>query len=237
MEARELLVDPGGGVVSVDDRIGQLEPATPLTLVDHVRAGVRGALEVPARHHVGVGVVVDVLVVLVGADHAADVTASVRVGLDPRRPPAGGLHDQLAPRTGRERLVAGPVDVAGGGPRDVGDDVLLERAGEDRYEFAVPVTRVIRRDIPTGPRGLPGETGAVALLGACGAHRRGQAPDAVLEHRPRRLRVGRGKASAVRTRRCPRTRAPGRRCRSALGPRPLPRRDPARSRAGGRSRT
>ena len=37
VEAGELLVDAGCGVVSVDDRVGQLEPLAPLMLLDDIR--------------------------------------------------------------------------------------------------------------------------------------------------------------------------------------------------------
>lgn len=68
-----------------------------LVLVDRLPSSACGPLEIPACHDVCVGVVVNVLVVLVGADKAADMPVSVGVWFDPRRPPARGLHDQLPP--------------------------------------------------------------------------------------------------------------------------------------------
>ncbi len=99
IEAGELLVDPGRGVVSVDERIGELEPVVAFAPLDSFGpscgCGCGCAAEVPSGHDVGVGVVVDVLVVFVRAHHAADVRAAVGVALDSSRPPARRLHERL----------------------------------------------------------------------------------------------------------------------------------------------
>ena len=110
-EARELLIDARAGVVAVHDRVRGREPVAQLALVHaasmagHVR---RRRTQVPSCHHVRVGVVVDVLVVLIRADHVADVTAAVRVAFDAGLPVARGLDEDRHPVAAREFLVAGP---------------------------------------------------------------------------------------------------------------------------------
>ena len=79
-EPGELLVDPGVGVVAVYQGVGERAPCECFVARDVVGAGrggdrVGGAPQVPARHHVREGVVVDRFVVLVGPDHAVDVCA------------------------------------------------------------------------------------------------------------------------------------------------------------------
>ena len=48
-------------------------------------------LEVPPRHRVREGVVIDVLVILVRPDDAVDVSVTVAIDTDPRGPVAGCL--------------------------------------------------------------------------------------------------------------------------------------------------
>ena len=52
----------------------------------------------------------------------------------PRRPVPGGLHQEVPYLPRRERRVPGPIEVARGRPRDIGDDVLLEFARVDRND-------------------------------------------------------------------------------------------------------
>ena len=126
--------------------------------------------------------------------------------------------------------IAGPVDVAGGRPRDVGDDVLLELPGADRHELAGAIACASRRDVSAGCGRTPTETGRRRGPG-CGRprERRRETPDAVLEHRPRRFGVGRGEerqdehvavpehVPAVRAVRSVRERRPPPRLRPARG--------------------
>jgi hypothetical protein len=74
----------------------------------------------------------------------------------PRQCSSGSIRDahqravctiSSAPRASRERLVVRPIDVTRGGPRHVGDDVLFQRPGENRYELATVVTQAFRRHV------------------------------------------------------------------------------------------
>ena len=101
VEAGELLVHAGVAVVAVVEPVGQLPPAAPLGRGDAVGGSVEELgrpSEVPTGEHVGAGVVVDRLVVLVGADDAVDVAGAVGLDPDPGRPVPGRLHQEAAER-------------------------------------------------------------------------------------------------------------------------------------------
>lgn len=119
--AGELLVPPRGRVEAVDDATGEITPARRLIDRDAGALGdVGGRPEVPPRHDVGVGVVVDVRVVLVGTDHAVDVRPTIVVDVAARGPVARGLHEQRAGRAEQELRVPCPrrvMDRRPGGPR------------------------------------------------------------------------------------------------------------------------
>jgi hypothetical protein len=97
VEPSELLIEAGGMVVAGDERVGKLQPTPALGVVHRPHAGAGGAAQVPTGHDVGVGVVVDMGVVLVGTHYVSDVPSPARIELDPRRPPARGLDKQLEP--------------------------------------------------------------------------------------------------------------------------------------------
>ena len=111
VEAGELLVEPGGRVEAVDQGVGHVAPVRELAwrqadaLAERGRLlgsprlepgpGVEGARDVVARQDVGVGVVVDALVVLVGAHDHGDVKTAELVAARPRGPEARRLEQQL----------------------------------------------------------------------------------------------------------------------------------------------
>ena len=123
----ELLVEPALGVPPVEQVGGDLAPARGVRHEAVLVGEVGTAAQIPAGHHVGEGVVVDVLVVFVGTDHAADVPPSIRFHRHPAGPVAGGFEQEIDTRAVEERRIAGPRDVLGRRPGHVGDDVLLER--------------------------------------------------------------------------------------------------------------
>src|SRR5690606_37770345 len=115
--------------------------------------------QVPPGHHVGVSVVVDGFVVLVGAHDAVDVRAALAVAPDATRPVAGRADQELTARTGDERCIAAPRRLLVGGPGDVGDDVLLLHTSADRDALALwpdnapwGHVRSIGRRLPREPR-------------------------------------------------------------------------------------
>ena len=161
-EARELLVEAGLGVVAVDERVGEREPARALGVVDAGvvgHCGGCGPAEVPAGHDVRERVVVDRLVVLVRADHAVDVAPSVGIEPDPRGPVARRLHEEVEPGAGGELLVARPVEVAARPPMPRRPRCAPRARPCVSAPLAVE-TRVRRRDVAAAAGRFPGEAGA-----------------------------------------------------------------------------
>ena len=192
VEAGELLVEPAGGVVAVDERVGEVEPASALGCVD-VPVGVASAAR---RRFQRAMTFVYALSSTRSWYSSGPITPRmcplpIVVELDARGPPARGLHEQLAARAGGERAVAGPVGVVRGRPRDVGHDVLLELAGAGRRVSP----RRSRADggVTSSPEAAT-PTGSARPLrpSACAASSAaGQPSQPVLEHRARRRGMGR----------------------------------------------
>src|SRR5690242_10790317 len=86
---------------------------------------------VPARHHVSEGVVVDVLVVLVRPDHMADMPLAIRLRHSPGRPETSGLQQNLRAGIDEEPVVARRTPVLPDRISDVGGNVMLHPAGRD----------------------------------------------------------------------------------------------------------
>jgi len=163
MEPRELLVDEGLGVEAVHQGVGNLRPLGELA-VPQGEAGAQGprplrvgafqpherlrrAADVPAREDVRVGVVVDALVVFVGADDGADMAAAVGVAAGARGPEAGRFEQELDAHRRHEVVVGRPLPVLPDRPGDVGGDVVLHEAREDRHYLPVGTEAVGRRHL------------------------------------------------------------------------------------------
>ncbi len=110
VESGELLVDPGVGVVAVNQGVGEFRPGQ--ALVDTgVRVGrlhgLGGSTQVPPSHDVGVRVVVHRLVVFVGADDSEDVCSCRRRRLGSSKPSSErsppGCRDRVRGRTPHRR--------------------------------------------------------------------------------------------------------------------------------------
>ena len=189
--AGELLVEPGSSVPPVDQVLGQGLPLRRLVGVAGLREEGGSLAEVPSGHHIGVGVVVDTLVVLVRADHGADVATTVGVGLDAAGPVAGGLDQERTSCSAEEAGIARPGRVVGGRPGHVGHDVLLVRARGDDEGCAVRTDDLVRRDVGSVAPRLPREPGGQQAGGQRFRTGSGQTPEAVLDHGPRRGRPDR----------------------------------------------
>ena len=114
--------------LALHQRVRRLDPAEDLELRDPLVAlgELGGAAEVPPRHHIREGVVVDGLVVLVGPDDPVQVRVPGAVPADPRLPVPGGLDEQVEEVLG---VLLGVVDLASTRPHPLlGDatDGLLE---------------------------------------------------------------------------------------------------------------
>ena len=118
------LLPPAGFVRIEPDPLGEIAPALRPALGQEPRGG-GSALQVPARHAVGVGVVVDALVVFVGTDDAADVPQAVVSRRRAARPEARRLQQDLRARLKQEALVTGRPPVAPDAVGDVRADVLF----------------------------------------------------------------------------------------------------------------
>ena len=165
----------------------------------------RRPAQVPPRHHVREGVVVDRLVVLVGPDDAVDV-ARRAVEADPRSPVPRRLEQQLA--AGR-----GANDGRRSSP---GSSAAAQATSAVMCSSSSPVR--IRTSSPSGSRANRGVTsspvaadshwkaGPVATARARRSPRGRQTPQAILEHRPGCRRVGRGEEREHEDVGCPRRR-------------------------------
>src|SRR5690606_2019081 len=87
------------------EAVFQHAPALGPALTQQARS-LEPALQVPLRHHVGVGAVVHVLVVLVGPDDVADVVEAVLAPFAAARPEAGRLQPDLRARVHEAGVVA-----------------------------------------------------------------------------------------------------------------------------------
>ena len=146
-------------------------------------AVLEGLADVPGGHVVGEGVVVHMLLVLVGADHVVDVQPAVVALLQAAGPELAGVEDQLIAAAVHEVLVAGGLIVFPGAVGDVGGDVLLDEAGPDLGgQAGDDVGRAPDRGhlAVVDPGGLPGELGALVVVGGGLFVGAGQAEPAVL---------------------------------------------------------
>ena len=164
--AGELLVAAGGGVVPVHELVRDPAPCRDLGRRDAALGlgEFRRPAEVPPRHHVREGVVVDEFVVLVRSDDVVDVAATV-LDANTRRPVPGRVQDQGAALASEEGAVPRPQGVLERRPGDVGDHVLLVLAGVDRHYRSVRVHVFGGGHVETTAGRLPGEPRAAQYLG------------------------------------------------------------------------
>ena len=241
-EARELLVDAGRRVEAVDERVGELAPASRSRRLDgavvHAARPRRGAAQVPARHHVRERVVVDRLVVLVGTDHAVDVrtTASRRPGCATpssarsrresagrarRRTPRHPSSRRSSTRPTRRRRRCAPR------PRRCGSATTARVwSRPDRGVTSTPVAA------DSHGKRAPRRPSARAAASAAGSRCR-----SVLEHRPRGRGMRRGEERQHEHVGVPEHVPAVRVARSGRGRRPPPRRGRRPTPSGGRART
>jgi len=206
VEPGELLVEQRFRVEAVHQAIDDLAP------VEHLRRGqfeaapqllgvagidlvepherLQGALDVPAREDIGVGVVVHALMVLVGTHHEADVVPAIVSQRRARGPEARRLEQHLDAHRGHEDIVGGGLPVLPHAPRDVGRDVVLHEPAEDGDHLAVRPDAVGRRGLHALVGGLPRvQRPAVAHVARLLASP-GEVAVAVGQQRARRLRMG-----------------------------------------------
>src|SRR5476649_1223289 len=148
---------------------------------------IKRAPDVPPSHDIGEGVVVDVLMILVGSDHAADMAVTVGLRLNATGPEPARLEQDLRAGVAKERFISGGLPVLPDGVGDVGTDVLLLLSAENIDDQTVRADRVFGRDFRTVTGRLPGiECAAPTQAGGLGA-RRIESMKAVHEQRPGRL--------------------------------------------------
>ena len=149
-----------------------------------------GGLQVPLRHDVGIGVVVDRLVILVRPNDAPDVVTAIVLAHHAARPEAGGLDQDLRSRLDEEALVTGRFPVAPYGEGDVCTDVQLLLAGQNSDHLAVGGKDEGWGGLVSAVGRLPGiESAAVAEPRSFGPRSRKRVI-AVHDERPCRLGIG-----------------------------------------------
>ena len=117
--------------------------------------GVRGAIVIPARHNVGIRIVIDRLVILVGAYDGTDVGMTIRLHAGTACPESSGLDQNVGASVDHEVVVRGCAPVLPDRVCDVGADVVLLLAGQDRNDAAVGRNDRTRRRFFTAIGGFP----------------------------------------------------------------------------------
>ena len=107
--------------------------------------GVQAASDIPLRQDVRERIVVDSLVILVGADHLVDMKKPVRAEGPSRCPEARRFQQDLGARLEKERVVAGGLPILPDAVGDVGADMLFHLAAKNADERAVGAKRPRRR--------------------------------------------------------------------------------------------
>ena len=172
MEAGKLLVEPGGGIEAGDDARDGVPPVVEFTVVEGdpvlERGGVVGPAlpqqvqrvqstrDVPACHHVGEGVVVHILMVLIRPDDVADVAPAIRFGHGPGGPESRGFDEDFDPGIAEEVVVAGGAPILPDRVCDVGADVVFHLAGQDLDRLPGGAQHRFRCGFLTGIGRLPG---------------------------------------------------------------------------------
>ena len=144
----------------------------------------RRPAKVPTHHDVGERVVVDELVILVGADDTVHMTNADFVDPDPARPVARSFDDQLTDVVSDARGISRPFEVVQRRPRHVSVDVLLSCAGEDLDDVALVVARRPGRDVIPAVGRLPRESGTGAPDGLRAGTGATEPHRPILDHRP-----------------------------------------------------
>ena len=103
------------------------------------------AANVPARHDVGIGVVVDFLVIFVGPDHAADVASPISFHKRPIGPETRCLKKDFGAGRAEEFVIACDPPILPDRVGDVGADMLLLRTAENLDHPAIGTNDLGRR--------------------------------------------------------------------------------------------
>jgi len=142
-------------------RTGQLGEPGRMVLAEPGERSKRG-LNMPLCHVVGEEVVVDAIVVLVGADHVAVVVVPVLFQNGCAGPEAGAIQDHLGAVIDHECVIAGDLPVLHDAVRDVRGDVDLDVTGPDADSLSRirEVCHPRRGDFLASAGALPWELGA-----------------------------------------------------------------------------
>jgi hypothetical protein len=111
---------------------------------------VQGSPNVPARHHVGKGVVVDVLVIFIRPDYTANVGAAVCLRPGTARPEPPCLEEDFGACFEEEAFVSGRLSVLPDRVGDVCGNVLFLLAAKDLHDPSIGTDRLFRRRLLTG---------------------------------------------------------------------------------------
>src|SRR5215469_13001536 len=114
---------------------------------------------VPTCHHIGVGVIVYALVILIRSDYTADMAVTVPLRLCAARPESARLVEHLGPRLEEEVYVLGCLPILPDRVRDICSNVLFLLPAKDINDLAIRTNNLLRRRLGTSIRRLPGVHG------------------------------------------------------------------------------
>ena len=132
--------------------------------------GLKPTRDVPARHHVSKGVVVDILVVFIRPDHVPYMPFAIWLQHRARCPEARRLQQNLRTSIEKERIVARRAPILPQGIGDIRADVMLHPTGQDVDHLAIGAHHLVGRGLLAGVCRFPGvERALVAHCGCFGA--------------------------------------------------------------------
>ena len=150
-------------------------------------------LEIPHRHAVSIGAVVDVVMVFIRADHIVDFVALfVRMPLGARSPEARRIEEDFRAEIAHEGIVAGGAPVLHHGIRHIRGDVQLDVAAPDADQAAFRTGHPSRRGLVAGGSALPGEHRPLVAVLLRLAPRPWQRVIAIVQHIARQFRAHKG---------------------------------------------
>src|SRR5215469_12832182 len=164
-------------------------PAVGPAFAQH-RGHLKGPPNVPARHNIGVGIVVYMLVILIRSDNTTDVAVAIPFRLGTARPEPPRLEENLGPCLEEEVYILSCLPVLPDRICDVCGNVLFLLPAKDIDDPAVGTNNLLRRRLHTSVRRLPGVHGAApSHLGRL-LPRAVDRPEAIHEQRAGRFRPG-----------------------------------------------
>ena len=138
------------GVVEVE-LFRKFGPATRPTIAQQ-RGDLDATPDVPAGHDIGIGAVVDVLVIFVRTDDAADMAPAVGLGNGSAGPEPCGFQKNFGAGFDHEGVIPCRLPVLPDRVGDIGRDMLLLRAAEHLDEITIGADELLGSGLLAGIR-------------------------------------------------------------------------------------